>query len=79
MLVESLRDAVSLDKFLLKPLPIALRRFPHHAFALVFQRRKRLRKSQLQKIAALNALPRPEYLSHASAVQAAKVAINSVT
>jgi len=36
----------------------------------------KLRKTQLRKIAALNAMPRPEYASHALAVQAAKVAIN---
>jgi hypothetical protein len=37
---------------------------------------KRLRKSQLQKIAVVNAPPRSEYTSLALAIQAAKAAIN---
>jgi hypothetical protein len=40
--------------------------------------KRRHSKRQLQKIAALNALPRPEYLSHALAVEAAKFAINTL-
>jgi hypothetical protein len=43
------------------------------------QSNKKLHKRELKMIAALNALPRPEYLSHASAVQAAKIAISSLT